>query len=105
MYVETTRDGCAVRDAADLKSLSVRAADAGALAGLAGLGEPTDDGGHVWLDIRALRAAAGATLPAEERAAWTEGFDGMIAFAAKHGWTSDDGTRVRAHVEAPPSVG
>jgi hypothetical protein len=94
------REGTArVAEAHDLKSLSVRApggvADASALGALG-----TPDGGHVWLSVVALREAAAATVPTEERSAWVQGFDGMIAFAVSKGWTDESGERVRAHVEA-----
>jgi hypothetical protein len=54
------------------------------------------------LDIAAFKAAAAATLPADEQAEldnWANGFDGMIAYATSKGWTNADGTAVRAHVE------
>jgi hypothetical protein len=100
MFVEIREGAASVREAADLKSLSVRV-DGGDEVGAAlhGLGEPAEDGAHAWLQVDALRAAAAATLPAAERADWAKGFDGMIAYATSKGWLSDDGRCVRAHIE------
>ncbi len=50
------------------------------------------DGDHAWLSTAALRAAGDGSVT------WTTGFDGMLAYAASKGWTSADGTRVRAHI-------
>jgi len=62
---------------------------AGAMAA-AGLG--TVDGDHAWLDAAALRAAGDGSE------AWAAQFEGMLAYAAGQGWTSEDGARVRAHI-------
>lgn len=102
MYVDLTLGRAAVRQADDLKSLSVKAPGGHADAAvLGGLGEPSADGAHVWLDVPALREAAAATIDPAGRADWLVGFDGMIAYATSKGWTDDQG-RVRAHVEAAP---
>ena len=98
MFVEVTEGQCAVREAADLKSLSVRAADRSHLSALGDLGVLSDDGDHVWLSIDALKAAGAATVPDDERAAWADSYDGMIAYATSKGWASADGTAVRAHI-------
>jgi hypothetical protein len=98
MFVEVTEGQCAVREATDLKGLAVHAADRAHLPALGDLGELTDDGDHVWLSIADLKAAAAATLPDDERAAWADAYDGMIAYALSKGWASPDGTAVRAHI-------
>ncbi|MFZ4719509.1 MAG: hypothetical protein ACOYMR_08785 [Ilumatobacteraceae bacterium] len=95
MHVEVNENGPSVHEATDLKRLAVVCGERAHLDALGDLG--TVDGDHVWLSIDALREAAGATVPDDERAAWAEGFDGMIAFAAKHGWVQ--GPTVRAHIE------
>jgi hypothetical protein len=66
--------------------------DDAAAAAIAAAGLGTVDGDHAWLDAGALRAAGDGTE------AWVAGFDGMLAYAAGKGWTSDDGTRLRAHI-------
>jgi hypothetical protein len=96
MFVEVTEGQCAVREAADLKSLSVQAADRAHLSALGDLGSV--DGDHVWLSIDALKTAAAATVPDDERAAWGDAYDGMIAYAISKGWASADGAAVRAHI-------
>jgi len=68
------------------------AAAAIAAAGLAAAGLGTVDGDHAWLDAGALRAAGDGSQK------WDTGFDGMLAYAAGKGWTSEDGARVRAHI-------
>ena len=99
MFVEINGDGVHVRDAQNLKSLSVEAPSAAALSRLAGLGEADAEGTHAWLDIAAFKAAAAQTVDAAARDEWSAGFDAMIAFAAQHAWTDPTGTKVRAHVE------
>ena len=99
MFVEVTQGGAAVRNAANLKALAVQVADRTHLSALGDLGTVSQDGDHVWLSIESLRSAAAATLAADERAAWLDSYDGMIAFATSKGWTSPDGTAVRAHIE------
>ena len=99
MYVDLSSGAAVVRQAEDLKSLSV--VSPGAVVEATALTELGDvDGDHVWLAIAALRDTAAATVPEPDRVAWAEGFDGMIAYAASKGWTNEAGTHVRAHVEA-----
>lgn len=50
------------------------------------------DGDHAWLETAALRAAGDASPE------WTARFDAMLAYAASKGWSSEDGSRVRAHI-------
>ena len=49
-------------------------------------------GSHLWVAPTELERLG----PAD--AEWKQGLEAMIAFAAEHGWTDDEG-RVRAHVE------
>lgn len=53
---------------------------------------------HVWLDIAAARTA-GAESAGD---GWVERFDAMIAYATARGWTDEDASHVRAHVEHRP---
>lgn len=86
-----------VQGADDLKSLAVELHGEGSAADvsrtLAGLG--TYDGEHVWLDVAALRDAAGEGQGPD----WRQGYEGMIAYARSKGWTDDRGAHVRAHVD------
>ena len=52
------------------------------------------DQDHVWVRPDAIRAIC----PLAGDAEWVAGFDAMIGFAAKHGWTDNAG-RIRAHIE------
>jgi len=59
------------------------------------LGEVLPDGGHLMVPLGTVRRmATGRVGPG-----WESDFDSMIAYAARKGWLSDDGTRVRAHLE------
>jgi hypothetical protein len=62
----------------------------------AGLGELTDEDTG-WLDVAALRSAAEREAGGGD---WPQRFDGMLGKAREHGWVSDDGARVRVHVES-----
>jgi hypothetical protein len=84
-----------VEDPGNLKQLHAEfrgVGDDAAATALSGAGLGNVDGDHAWLGVSALRAAGDGS------AAWTSGFDGMLAFAASKGWASEDGTRVRAHI-------
>lgn len=100
MFVEVSAAGRGIAEADDLRRLEVRAGaiDGAALAAaLDGLGTVADDGDHVWLGIDALRSEAAATIDGD-RETWAAEYDAMIAYAADHGWVTDDGTAVRAHL-------
>lgn len=99
MFVEVVDGVGAVREADNLKALSVRVASVASLADPALVREVADDGSHVWLSIAELKARGAATVA--DTAVWGEGFDGMIAFAGKHGWVNESGDAVRAHVDPP----
>ena len=84
-----------VEDPGNLRQLHAEfrgVSDEAAAAALAAAGLGSVDGDHAWLDAGALRAAGDGS------AAWATGFDGMLAYAASKGWSSEDGTRVRAHI-------
>jgi hypothetical protein len=60
-----------------------------------GLGELLPDGGHVMVSVDAIRQmASGRVGPG-----WPDDFAKMIDFAAGKGWTSEDRSQVRAHIE------
>ena len=99
MFVLVTGDRGSVRatveDAGNLRQLHAEfrgVDDDAAAATMAAAGLGIVDGDHAWLDAGALRAAGDGS---EE---WVAGFDRMLAYAAGKGWTSEDGTRVRAHI-------
>lgn len=73
---------------ADQIAAQLRAVDEGSW------GELAEDG-HVWVSREAIERAVGDRDPE-----WTAGFAGMVAFARSRGWVSEDGARIRAHVEA-----
>lgn len=89
-------DPVSVGDPMLLNALEVRLDDVGpsdvdAILRAAGLG--TADQEHAWLDIEALRELCGI-----EDDRWHSDFDAMIRYARDHGWTSEDGRWVRAHL-------
>jgi hypothetical protein len=84
-----------VEDPGNLRQLHAEfrgVSDEVAAAALAAAGLGSVDGDNTWLDAGALRAAGDGS------AAWATGFDGMLAYAASKGWSSEDGARVRAHI-------
>ena len=89
-------EACEVADGGNLRALSARVA-AGATIPSA-VGVPDDDGHHVWVDVAWLRDAATVSVAPEDVASFQSDFAGMIAYAAKSGWVSADGTQVRAHI-------
>jgi hypothetical protein len=98
MIVELTENcGVNLAQAADFRNFAPRLPSARSLAEVtldASL-FPTgsvEDEAHVWLDVAALKALGPGG------AAWGAGFDAMIAYAARHGWTRHEASEVRVHV-------
>jgi hypothetical protein len=60
-----------------------------------GGGELTDDRAHVLVPVATLRRLAAGQVPE----GWDAEFEAMLAKAREHGWLSDDGETVRAHLE------
>ncbi|MFC4852108.1 hypothetical protein [Actinophytocola glycyrrhizae] len=60
----------------------------------AGLGELLPDG-DLMVPVDAIRAYAAGNVGAT----WEDDLAGMVAYAARKGWTDETGTHVRAHVE------
>jgi hypothetical protein len=84
-----------VEDPGNLKQLHAEfrgVSDDQVTAALTAAGLGSVDGEHAWLEAGALRAAGDGSE------AWASRFDGMLAYAASKGWTSEDGARVRAHI-------
>jgi hypothetical protein len=84
----------------DLKAFKLTtlgSGDAGALDNaLGGLGSVDGDGEHAWLKLDGVRALAGDLAYSTS---WSEGFDGMVAYAGSKGWLSPEGDAIRAHIE------
>jgi hypothetical protein len=97
MFVEVVDGVGQVRDAENLKALSLRGAAADAARDAALVPAVADDGDHVWLAVAELKSRAAATVT--DPATWGAGFDAMIAYAGSKGWLNDAGDAVRAHVE------
>lgn len=53
-----------------------------------------DDESHVLVAVDAVRRLA---APSDD--AWEKGFGAMSGYAESKGWTSSDGTMIRAHLE------
>jgi hypothetical protein len=100
MYFLISADAAELVDPQDVTAFSVRCApdldDTGlaASAERAGLGELLDSG-HVMVPVATIRRMAGDRVGP----GWEEDLAGMLDYAARKGWTSEDGTRVRAHIE------
>jgi len=54
----------------------------------------TVEGDHAWIRLDALERLAG-----EVDEGWRRGFGEMTTYAADHGFLSEDGEAIRAHVE------
>lgn len=94
-----TAGAAVVREPTVLDSLSVRAAPGVDLErGIAGLGRVDADGRHVWLSITALRARAIGDVPSATAGEWAARFEAMVEYATAKGWTSADGSELRAHL-------
>jgi hypothetical protein len=85
-----------LRNPHDFKAFSVMVeGDGPATTSLARLGRVADDGEHVFVDPSVLRRLAGDRAEDPE---WVASLEGMIGFAAEHGWVDEEGF-IRAHVE------
>ncbi len=101
MYFRITEDSTELVEPRDVTSFSVvcpaglgpEALAARVLADR--LGEPTPDDGHLMVAVEAIRRYARGNVGPT----WEQDLAGMIGYATGKGWVSEDGTRVRAHVE------
>jgi hypothetical protein len=96
--------GVEVKDVDDLARLHVAVGavtdeEADAALRSAGLGRLEED--TAWLDVAALRAAAESRATVD---GWAQQWEGMIQQARTKGWASEDGTRLKAHVEPAASA-
>ena len=98
MLVLITDSGVCVYQPHDFGSLALetRGPSDAAIATLrsSGLASGVSDG-HAWLSIAALKEAAAV---GEDE--WAARFDQMIDSVRPHGWVSEDGRQVRAHLKA-----
>ncbi|WP_157555727.1 hypothetical protein [Microbacterium hominis] len=98
MIVTVRPDGdVQLEEPADTARLEIHAPVGGAVSAAqagAGLGGERVGALHHWLDIARLRALAEEQVAEDD---WAPRWDDMIAFAARHGWTSADGASVMAH--------
>ena len=100
MYFLVNGDTVELVEPEDVKAFSVRCApdltdeELATSVDRAGLGDVLDSG-HVMVSVAAVRRMAdGRVGPG-----WDDDLAGMLAYAASKGWTSADGSQVRAHVE------
>lgn len=67
------------------------------------------DGAHLWVSIDAVRGWVGEQGQQEQGQSlsqeWEDGFSAMLEFAKGHGWISEDGSHVQAHIEWPGGDG
>lgn len=105
MFIYVTSGSIDVADVSVLNGLSIRTSLSPEQAARAlvadGMAKDRGDatGGYIWLDVAELKRRAAP----EGDATWLESFDAMIRYAADHGWTDEDGSTVRAHVEVDPA--
>lgn len=100
MYFLISADAVELLDPQDVTAFSVRCpadlddAALAASAERAGLGEVLGSG-HVMVPVATIRRMAGDRVGP----GWDDDLAGMLAYATRKGWTSEDGSRVRAHIE------
>lgn len=100
MYFLISASAVELVDPQDVTAFSVRCppdlddTDLAASAERAGLGE-VHGSGHVMVPVATIRRMAGDRVGP----GWDDDLVGMLAYATRKGWTSEDGTRVRAHIE------
>lgn len=99
VYVQDRPDGSdvALLDAEDFHHFSVRLAGAGSAEALQASGtgrliNPTE----AFVAVAAVRRLAAR----DTDESWNEGFAAMLRFAQRHGWLSEDGSEIRAHLES-----
>ena len=67
------------------------------------------DGAHLWVSIDAVRGWVGEQGQQKQGQSlsqeWEDGFNAMLEFAKGHGWISEDGSHVQAHIEWPGGDG
>lgn len=104
MYFRITRDATELVDPQDVTAFhavcppGLDGAELAARVRDAGLGELLPDD-HLMVPVAAVRRyAAGQVGPS-----WEQDLAGMVAYAARKGWTDESGTRIRAHIERTAS--
>ncbi len=101
MYFHITADSVELRDPENVTDFSVTCPptlghdELAASVRRADLGELLAGDRHLMVPVDTIhRLAADRVGPG-----WSDDFRKMIEYAASKGWTDEDGTRVRAHVE------
>lgn len=98
MIVRLSAEGAVVQDADDLERLHLEtdldAAGVRTALATTGIGYPIDDT-TAWLDVAVLRSRA---APLVDSPNWAQRWAGMIAYAERKGWLSDDGRSVQVHI-------
>jgi hypothetical protein len=96
VYVSVSDDGLALGDAEDTKTFKVVATlsvDVDQALRAAGWGNVV--GEDALISISAVRRAASGQVSE----AWSDSFEGMLAYARSKGWLSKDGAAIQAHIE------
>lgn len=97
MNVVIDSEGSRISEPDDLRSFAVQIVglrDGDADLDLGPVGEFSPDHAHIFVNVVWIRAQVGSR---SDDAEWSSKFDGMVRFAAEHGWVDDFG-RLRGHV-------
>lgn len=102
MYIDVARGVAEVRDADNCAELEIRVStaarsDLDSMLRAAGLGY-WDGGDEAEISLQTLKEAAQRAGVADD---WPQRWNGMIAYAGKKGWLTDDAKHVRAHLVTP----
>jgi hypothetical protein len=101
LYFRIAGDSAQLVDPQDVASLSVQCPenlghdDLVATVRRADLGELLPGDSHLMVPLDTIRRMAADQVGP----GWSDDFAKMISYAASKGWTSEDGTQVRAHIE------
>ena len=101
MRIAVSRHQVALSQADDFGSFSITcptemsAESLGRAVADAGIGTALPGGTHVMVRVDAIRSLAGDEVTEQ----WERSLTQMVAYAHSHGWTSPDGSSIRAHVD------
>jgi hypothetical protein len=98
VYIVIGNEGfVALRESGVFTSFAVHAVDPAVPTVVTALGgRATDENDHVLVPVALVRTLADSVVDEE----WEAGFTKMCAYAESQGWTADEGSLIKAHIES-----